>query len=262
MTHRRSEAALRLRASSAAGAVAVGPSGVTPAEWVPVAVGASSGVVVGIAGVIATYKAGKRQADTSVAVAERQVRAAADASREERNQRRLEAAYPPLLDVLTQGHEWIWKLESYVSTGSDERPCMPEAVRDLRNHGAISSVWSPQVAALVNVWSRAAGLASVHATRLGHTWEHRPREFVPTPPGFERLTQADVFEGRVGQVEYLVSRFTVALKASLAAEAEIRQQVWQELRGERDGSLDHEVLRWQAFEDLSVRPYFEDQEES
>jgi hypothetical protein len=234
----------------------------TSPEWLPYVAGASSGVIVGVAGVVARYRAGRRQADTSLAVAERQVRAAADASREERNQRRLEAAYPPLLDVLTQGHEWIWKLESYVTTGSDERPRMPEAVRDLRSHGAISSVWSPQVAALVNVWSRAAGLASVHATRLGHTWEHRPRGFVPTPPGFERLTQTDVFEGRVGQVEYLVSRFTVALKASLAAEAEIRQQVWRELRGERHGSLDHEVLRWKVFEDLSVRRSMEDQEES
>jgi hypothetical protein len=63
--------------------------------------------VVGLAGITATYLSGKRQVSSARELANDQVTAAATARREERNQRRIEAAYPALLDVLSEGADWL-----------------------------------------------------------------------------------------------------------------------------------------------------------
>ncbi|MFF8639046.1 hypothetical protein ACF052_33210 [Streptomyces pilosus] len=64
-------------------------------------IGASSTAVVGIAGIVAAYKAGTRQQEATLQVARLQVESQERLVREERHQTRLEKAYMPLLQYLS-----------------------------------------------------------------------------------------------------------------------------------------------------------------
>jgi hypothetical protein len=62
-------------------------------EWVAPVAGSVATVVIGVTGIVTTYRAGNRQQDTALMVGRQQVDAQVAVSREERQQRRLEEAY-------------------------------------------------------------------------------------------------------------------------------------------------------------------------
>lgn len=64
-------------------------------------IGAGSTAVVGVAGIVAAYKAGTRQQEATLQVARLQVESQERLVREERHQARLEKAYMPLLQYLS-----------------------------------------------------------------------------------------------------------------------------------------------------------------
>ncbi|MFD5341538.1 hypothetical protein [Streptomyces hawaiiensis] len=70
------------------------------ADWGSL-IGAGSTAVVGIAGIVAAYKAGSRQQEATLQVARLQVESQERLVREERHQARLEKAYMPLLQYLS-----------------------------------------------------------------------------------------------------------------------------------------------------------------
>lgn len=128
-----------------------------PWEWVAPAGTAA----VGLAGIAATYfGAGRaaetakdvsdRSAKTAKEVAERQAEAMLAAQREERHQRRLDAAYPALLDELNQGEGWIALTSEYrVGNGMTEPPTPPNVLWTMARQGQLGAVRSPRVANLV-----------------------------------------------------------------------------------------------------------------
>src|ERR1700735_900546 len=90
--------------------------------------------VVGLAGIAATYFSGGRQAATAREVTEHQSEALLLAQREERHQRRIEAAYPALLDVLSKLRHWAMQVDEYMVGYIEERPPpMPQDEVELAN---------------------------------------------------------------------------------------------------------------------------------
>lgn len=79
-------------------------------EWVAPVAGSMATVIVGVAGIVATYKAGNRQQATAlaVAVAGQQADAQVATAPEERQQRRLEEAYLEMLSVVTNIRYWAF----------------------------------------------------------------------------------------------------------------------------------------------------------
>jgi hypothetical protein len=68
-------------------------------DWTS-AIGAASAAVVGVTGIVATYRAGRRQQVTALEVARMQVESHERIVREERHQQRLEKVYDSLLTAL------------------------------------------------------------------------------------------------------------------------------------------------------------------
>jgi hypothetical protein len=142
---------------------------VVAVEWAgPVATG-----VVGLGGIAATYFSGRRQISSIRQVALDQAAASLAAQREERHQRRIETAYPVLLDVLAEGAEWIWRTDAFMTgdTTDDRPPDQPERVKNLAQHGSLTSVWSPEVARLTRELTIGMGKAMSPASRMSYQWE-------------------------------------------------------------------------------------------
>jgi hypothetical protein len=76
-------------------------------EWVAPVAGSVATVAVGVTGIVATYKAGSRQQATALAAVRQQSDAQVAVAREERQQRRLEAAYSELLVAITEMGYWV-----------------------------------------------------------------------------------------------------------------------------------------------------------
>ena len=207
-------------------------------EWVA-PVGTS---VVGIAGIAAAYFSGRRQTRTEREVAADQAAATLRAMREERQQRRIEAAYPMLLDVVAEGSAWLWRVDTFALGGTDDLrpPAQPEAVASLVQRGSLTSVWSPHVAQLAREWTVAVGSAWSAARRLGYLWEDQEDQVIPNRNVPAGLDLEDVAEGRVTQVDYLYQRFATSSRKAIGVESRIRDQVWRELRGDDGGySVEH-----------------------
>lgn len=222
-----------------------------PWEWVAPVATATSGAIVGVAGIIATFKSGRRQTQTALDVAHRQMETALRVAREERNQRRLDEAYPPLLDVLVEGEQWLAAVRDFawgpwVGEPQLEPPEPPESVVGLRTHSKISSVWSPQVAALVRVWGRGVDRVDWAARGLAACWEagHERRVVWPDHDTLDEPlpTLYDVKSGRMSQPKFQATHLYAGLRAMRQVDPEIRDQVWREQIGDRDGSLRDEVL--------------------
>ena len=71
-------------------------------EWVQPVATSTGTAIVGVAGIVATLKAGNRQAKVAIDVARQQGDAQVATAREERQQRRLEASYMELLTALSE----------------------------------------------------------------------------------------------------------------------------------------------------------------
>lgn len=196
-------------------------------EWV----GPISTAVVGVAGIAAAYVSGQRQVATALNVSDRQAETLLLAQREERHQRRLEAAYPPLLDVLAAGDAWAWQVDSFATgdSGRSEPPPMPDDVRRLSERGALTAVWSPQVSALVREWSIGAGSAMSAARRLSYCWrDHGVQK--PSDRNSPGPDLTDVLEGRATHTDQLDGRFRANHERMRMAAVRLREQVWRELR--------------------------------
>jgi hypothetical protein len=191
-------------------------------EWAALLVTA----VVGLAGIAATYYTGKRQSDTQL-----------QAQREERHQRRLEAAYVPLMDALTEGAEWFQQLDAFIvgDTPGWDSPKMPESVKAVVGRGSLTSVWSPRVAGLAQGWARASALAYTRAQSIAHHWAECGEK---APPGGRNAGPASSIDERIIQrIDYLDERFKAEIAEARVAAHKIRDQVWRELRGEDAGHL-------------------------
>ena len=94
-------------------------------EWVVPVAGAVTGVAVGLAGIIATYKAGNRQQATALAVVRQQADAQVAVAREERQQRRLEEAYLEMLAALTTIYYWVPTVYPMLTDKPENLRCRP-----------------------------------------------------------------------------------------------------------------------------------------
>jgi len=195
-------------------------------EWVNT-VGTAA---VGLAGIAATYLSGKRQVTSARQVARDQADASLRAQREDRNQRRIEVAYPQLLGIVADTTEWLERAATFMdgNTG-EEPPDPPEGIAsrtqsELDDGVSISMIWSPlvkqgwlaavcspQIQALTGAWSHEVA-AAVHFTK----------EFAyvrATPPGAQILRE----------------HFRRHHMAASEVEGKLRAQAWRELRGEDAG---------------------------
>jgi hypothetical protein len=93
-------------------------------EWVAPTASTTAAIVVGVTGIVATYRAGSRQQATALAVTGQQVDAQVAVAREERQQRRLEEAYLELLAVVTTIRYWVFTVYPEI-TQTPEQYTMP-----------------------------------------------------------------------------------------------------------------------------------------
>lgn len=199
-------------------------------EWVA----PTSTAALGLAGIAATYWSGRGQTETARAVAERQAQATLHLQREERQQRRIEAAYPVLLDAVAEASVWIWRVDRFVLGEFDHGrpPQMPPAAERLEMQGSLSAVWSPRVAAMVREWTMAAGSAHSCARRLGFSRDDTLVQVINDSVSGEPLDEAGQVARLADFKEQLEERFAVHRDRMLAVEVRLRDQVWRELRGE------------------------------
>jgi hypothetical protein len=191
-------------------------------EWV----GPTGTAVVGLGGIAATYFSGRRQVGAARQVARDQANAGLRAQREERNQRRLEGAYPNLLDVIAAGTEWLWEVDAFMSaeTADATPPGQPDGVAQLMRQGSLTAIWSPQVALLVRDWSRAVGSAYSAARRMGYAWEDG--KIKPSARAERGAVEfSEVRNGDASQIDYLSYRFDVQSDEARLLEGVIRDQV-------------------------------------
>jgi hypothetical protein len=89
-------------------------------------VGTVTTAVVGLTGIAVVYRSGQKQAEAARQLAEFQAEAAFRAQREERRQKRIEAVYPTLFNILAEGADWLVELDFYiVGFPNSEYPPMP-----------------------------------------------------------------------------------------------------------------------------------------
>jgi hypothetical protein len=203
-------------------------------EWV----GQAGTAVVGLAGIAATYLSGRRQVVAARQTAMDQADAARQSQREERHQRRLEVAYPKLLDVIAEADGWLHELEAFNGAESDVAPQTPIVVDQLLGHGSITVIWSPMITHLVHEWgdtvleadSAGRQLAPLHASGLRATGDEAAWD----------ATIADVRSGKVSWIDYLTVELMSQTRKLQALQGRIHDQVWRELRGDSDGYLAEE----------------------
>jgi hypothetical protein len=193
-------------------------------EWVAPVAGSMATVVVGLAGIIAAYKAGNRQQHTALAVVRQQADAQAEAAQEERRQRRLETSYEALLAYLSQGLDWV--LSVYPLVTHEEgytMPPLPELPDRHRVEAVVTAYWSPRIRQLMEEWQQA-----LEAVR---------REGFTIASGQRALERGEL---RPALGERMNVAETVGLPAAKLAVWDvadrIREQVRLELLGKHEGS--------------------------
>lgn len=103
-------------------------------------------LVVGVAGIIATYMAGARQQKTALAVVRQQIDAQVAVAREERQQKRLEEAYLELLSALRLVHYWVFTVYPPMTNkpeGYTMQP-LPELPDSAQKEALWTAYWSPR----------------------------------------------------------------------------------------------------------------------
>ncbi|GAA2278366.1 hypothetical protein GCM10010402_38740 [Actinomadura luteofluorescens] len=115
------------------------------------------GFGIGLAGIVATYKAGNRQQETALAVAKQQADNQLAVAREERQQRRLETAYTDLLVMLSHVNEWLLRVYPMMTATKEEftMPSMPEIPNRIEAEAALTAYWSPAIRRLMDDWREA-----------------------------------------------------------------------------------------------------------
>jgi hypothetical protein len=111
-------------------------------------------LVVGVAGIIATYMAGARQQKTALAVVRQQIDAQVAVAREERQQKRFEEAYLELLSALTLVHYWVFTVYPPMTNkpeGYTMQP-LPELPDSAQKEALWTAYWSPRVEQLMKEW--------------------------------------------------------------------------------------------------------------
>jgi hypothetical protein len=111
-------------------------------------------VAVGATGIVATYKAGARQRQTALAVTRQQADAQAAVAREERPQRRLEAAYIGMLAAVTNVFYWTHNVYPLLTRTAEEftMPPIPDLPDIATSEALWTAYWSPRVEQLMNEW--------------------------------------------------------------------------------------------------------------
>lgn len=126
-------------------------------EWVqPVATSVAT-LGAGVAGIVATYKAGARQQETALTVARQQAEAQLSTAHEERHQRRLELAYTELLMTLSHVYDWVLKVYPMMTQTAEEytMPLMPELPDRIKAEAIMTAYWSAEVEQLLDDWREA-----------------------------------------------------------------------------------------------------------
>jgi hypothetical protein len=189
-------------------------------EWVAPAVTGAATAIVGVAGILATYKAGARQQQTALAVAQQQADAQVAVAREERQQRRLEEAYLELLSALTKIHYWVFTVYPFMTRTIEEytMPPLPELPDSERKEAMWTAYWSPRVEQLMKEWESTvrqlqnAGMQIGLAMRTEKSEQH---------PGIDINSLRLELPDRKDKV--------------IEADRRIREQVRLELLGKHDG---------------------------
>lgn len=183
----------------------------------------TGGAIVGVVGVIATYKAGNRQQATALASVDKQVEGQLRGQREERRQRRLEMAYGELLTMLSETYQWARSVFPVFTSSPEEYrlPPMPDSAEPARREAIVTLAWSPRVQQLMDPWrdaiSAVYGLGVAIQTEL---------ESDKRGGGFDSGEARKELPKRVHDV--------------WLADQVIREQVWRELNGDHDGSAEPE----------------------
>ncbi|XRQ07371.1 hypothetical protein ACN3XK_64520 [Actinomadura welshii] len=191
-------------------------------EWVSPVATSTGTLVVGIAGIVATYKAGNRQQETALSVAKQQAEAQASAAREERQQRRLEEAYTDLLITLSHVDDWLHRVYPLITENKEQytMPSMPEIPNRIEREAVLTAYWSPQIQRLHTDWRQA--VAELRHTGMDIEYIQKQEEL-----GRESgLNKAEILKSLPKQKE-----------AVREADQAIRSQVRLELMGQSDGNL-------------------------
>lgn len=189
-------------------------------EWVaPVAASAAT-VVVGLAGIVATYKAGSRQQATALAVARQQTDVQVAAAREERQQRRIEQAYLELLTALTKIHYWVFTVYPMFTSTPEQftMPPLPELPDTEQKEALWAAYWSPRVEQLVKEWETAVRKLQNLGMRIG-------------------LGRSTEQSGQPSSINIgaLLMDLPQRQREVLDADGRVREQVRLELLGKHDG---------------------------
>jgi hypothetical protein len=189
-------------------------------EWVAPVASSVAVVVVGVAGIVATYKAGSRQQDTALAVARQQGDVQVAVAREERQQRRLEAAYLELLTAMTRIYYWVQTVYPLFTRTAEEftMPPVPEVPDIEKIEAKWTAYWSPRVEQLMEGWGGAL-------TKLRQTGSE-----ISLGRSTEATGQASGIDvaGRLLELPELK-------QAVYDADKRIREQIRLELLGRHDG---------------------------
>jgi hypothetical protein len=170
---------------------------------------------------------GQPPAGTALAVARQSTNAQVGIAREERQQRRLEAAYQELLVFLS--HRYAWVLTVYPlwsAEGGYTMPPMPELPDKAKSEALLTAYWSPRVQQLMGPWQ--AALSAVHdagmVISMEKAAEDRGQESSLAGQAAEARKNLDGFRSDVWD-----------------ADVRIREQVRLELLGHHDGSAETEL---------------------
>lgn len=196
-------------------------------EWVAPTASGVSGTIVGVTGIVATYKAGHRQQATALSAVKAQVDGQLQGLREERRQRRLENAYGELLMMLSETYQWARSVFPFITSNAEDYrlPPIPESADSARREAIVTAAWSPRVQQLMDPWRDA--VASVNNAGVAiHT--ALETEGKGRPSGIDGAKYRKELPRRVDAV--------------WRADQAIREQVWQELNGDHDGSPEPEAV--------------------
>lgn len=190
-------------------------------EWVAPVASSLAAVAVGVAGIVATYKAGNRQQDTALAIVRQQSDVQVAVAREERQQRRIEQAYLELFAALDPTYWWVHTVYPDVAPRPEDftmppRPSPPGGMSS--KEAPLSAYWSPRVILLLREWLNAV-----------HQFEHAGTVIV-----------AELSAKKAGRpsgidVPAKLKELSELKKVVINADKQIREQVRSELLGQHDG---------------------------
>jgi hypothetical protein len=185
-----------------------------PLEWVAT----MGGLAVGVAGIVGMYLTTRRQS-----VAQLQ------AQREERHQRRLEAAYPKLLSHTGEFESWRAELDFAIrhEPNLNSELLLPDLEE---NNESLPAVWSPHIQYLTMELVNTVQHLHFIVVELSERWEewkeHR-----------QNIAEA------TGYLAYLAGSYQRSNELLVELSAAVYSQVWKELRSEDDGHIEPEDFK-------------------